>query len=480
MLKSTTLKTASTLASKLADTGKIAVPKPNTLLQELVGASLPTYDVIISSADDLHQAFYAVESTTTGTLEDPSDHSRHLDGIIKDLSSVVTAHVSYAKNTVKPLVVDMARAIEDYLVTYKGKSAAEMFEISILDLPELVSDDSFLDTLKAYQSKTILKPDLRLVLDAKPSADILGLVTYGYAKTDRLVVEWLSNRPSGFIERVYNSFFTSSDIKDVLSYDDVERLNVYERCDHAIAILLMASHLFDTVDPSATVELAVYRNAAAQYRDYAGALVVDCLAKIALLTRTEQLIIETSPTRYSAKLNGAVYRQWLQTGGSPEIILGFIVSGDVGSSKSVIDGKAAAYMTAWNSYCTFYNVDLSNRQTSTFREYLVSQFLVSLREPLATETAYITATPGYHATVTGLLQTYVDGLTKDQMLDVFSISLYMVAQIRFHYTSAFNILNDIQQASIANPNVDVREAALLAVIHYVTDYLGAQITMVTE
>lgn len=479
MLKSNTLNASVTLASQLADKGLTIVAKPNTVLNELVGLAALPYDVLLDSDAALVEAFSNIEKITAGSLENPNQHGLQLDGVIKDLSRVVTAHVSYARTVVKPLVVEFAKDIEEYLTTYKSKTAGELFEVQVMALPELASDESFLDTLKPYQKKTVLRPDLKFRLGLKTKEELLGLITYGYDRTDKLVLDWASHQSEEFLTRIYNSFFTQESVPDIISYPDIDRLNVFERLDHALAILLMATKLFSNVDDSASdVDLQVYRNTAAQYRDYAGALVCDCLYKISTFIKTETLVIETSPDRYKVKVNGEVYRQWLQEGGTPEAILGLVVAGGTGSSKAAIDSKKAEYLTAWNSFCTFYGADQSNKSITAFKEFLLSRFAITLKELSDDEQAYILKTPKYYSIVNQLAQTYVDGLKKDDMKDVFGVALMMVAQFRFYYTSAFNILNDINEAARINPNVDVREAALLAVVNYLVDYLSAQTTLV--
>ena len=479
MLKLSTLNSASTLASQLADKGLTAVAKTNTVLNELVALSSLPFEIPLDSEEAIQEAFLTLEQTTRGTLEVPNQHGLQLDGIVKDLSKLVTSHISYAKNTVKPLVVDLAKEIETYLTTYKPKSASELFEVKVLDLPEIVTDESFLGTLTPYKEKVILKPDLRFKLAAKTHEELLGLVTYGYERTDKLVLDWVSKQAPEFLERVFNSFFTIEQVKDVLSYEDIERLNVFEKLDHALAILLMSNKLFDTVDESAqNVDLQVYKNTAAQYRDYAGALVVVCLNQIASFNKTERLVMEMQPGKYLAKVNGMIYRPWLQAGGSPEVIMGLIIVGDTGSSKSFVDSKRDGLLERWNSFCTFYNADQSNKTLDYFKQFLLSQFSIQLKDVSELEQNYIEKNPNYYATVNKVAEEYVNCLKTDDMKDVFGIALFLVAQARFFYTSAYNILNDINEAAKVNPNVDVREAALLAVINYIADYLANQIAIV--
>lgn len=478
MIKQSTLSGASTLASQLDSQGLVAVAKPNTPLNELVNTTYPSFEVQIQNDEQMFDVFSGIEAATRGTLEDPSQHSLQADGLIRDISKVVSEHISFAKNTVKPLVVEYAQQIEQYLTTQKPKQASELFEIVILDTPTLVKDESFLDTLKPYVSKTILEPDLRFNLGPKTTEELLGLITFGYERTDKLVLEWLSTLPEDFVLKAYTSFFTNEPGKAIISYDDITRANVFDRLNFGLAILLLATKLFDNVDETAKdTDLRVYRNTAAQYRDFAGALVTDALNKIALMVKTERLVLSTSLERYQVKVVGEVYRPWLQQGGAPEVILGYIVSNDTTSSKVGISNRTQDYLSAWNSFLSFYNTSESNKAINYFKDFLTSSFNLTLKEPSEVEKDFIAKNPNYYTFINELTNTYVQGLKKDDMKDVYAIALTLVAKHRFYYTASFNILNDINEAGKVNPNVDVREAALLAAVNYVTDYFASQISL---
>lgn len=59
------------------------------------------------------------------------------------------------------------------------------------------------------------------------------------------------------------------------------------------------------------------------------------------------------------------------------------------------------------------------------------------------------------------------------------MALELVAGIRFDYTPAKMILTDIDQTLKSSPDVDVREAALVAAANYLALYLAGQISIAT-
>jgi len=242
---------------------------------------------------------------------------------------------------------------------------------------------------------------------------------------------------------------------------------------------LIARKLYDQVDESAkNINLNVYKNIATQYKDYSGSSIAACLKKIAMFNKTKQLVIECQPAKYTAKVNGEIYRDWLTKGGSPEIIMGMIVEGDTTSSLTAIESKANIYKSRWNSYCSFYKANESNKQFDYFKEFLANSFKQQMANPTdPTEVEYRTNNPKFYEVINTLLQRQLDNLKPKDLEDSFDLALCLIGKVRFYYTSAYNILSDINEAHKVNSNVDVREAALLAVVNYLADYLADQISL---
>lgn len=481
MLKISTLQASMTLATQWSDKGLVATAKSNTALGELVGMSALPYQLPVESDSDIETVFQGLEAITKSNVEQNSQHDLQINALVDQLSRLVTTHVGFAKNVVKPLVVDFAKSVQDYLQTYKPKSASENFELKVFNAPELIYDESFLDTLKPYQGKTVLVPDLRFKLAFKTEEELLGMVVFGSERVDQLIIKWHSEQDENFLSRVYNSFFSSENTKDIITYQGIDKLTITDRMSYALAILLLSNKLMNNADGSdENINLQTHKATALQYMSYAGALLVDCINKYALMVKTNQLVIYSDQFKKLVAVNGLVYREWLNEGGSPEVILGYLISGDQRGSKEYINTKRDVYLKGWNSYISFYEVDQSNRFIDYFKDYLLSQFTLSLKEGVEAQEEYALKNPNYYTNVADSAKQYVNNLSKDQIQDVYAISLMLVAGVRFYYTPAFNILSDINEVAKVNPEVDVREAALLAVVNYISDYFASQITLVNE
>lgn len=479
MIQAQSFNTAVAFSQQLASKGRVAVALPGTVMSELVRLSSPVFTQPLTNSDDVLSVGTMMQSVTEGTLESPTQHSLELDAYIKDLSKLVCAHVAYAKNVIRPHVTEFAEAVVAYQSNNRPKLAGDNFQLQTLRMPAVLKDESFLDSLSYYKDKSVLTPDLHFALQPKSKEELMELVLTGSDRVDRQITEWLSHQHGDFLLGIWGTFFTTTQVSPgvgVVSFEDVGRLNAFERADCALAVYLLARKITDQVQ-STTIPLGAYKNIAQQYTDYAGAQLVDALKRIALMIKTKALIVTVDSAKRCAKLNGEVYGAWLDAGNTPEIILGLIVSGNQPSSAALIDQNAEDYKRQWNSYVTFYDTSEANKSHQYLKDFVVQSFAESLKNRDDVEQDFVLKNPAHLQNVLKRVQQEVDNLRTGDFKDPYTLALCLVAKHRFYYTSAYQILSDIHQAGVTNPNVDVREAALLAVINYVADYLAAQLTL---
>lgn len=484
MIQSQSFENAIPFAAALAETGRSLVAKPGTPLNELVRMSAPS--MAIGAMDITGEALLSAYcggmcASTTGTLQDPTDHSREMDALQDMLVKFINTHIDHARNIVRPKVLEFAESLQDYLTKYSIKDASSAFTIELLTMAPILNDESFLDTLSAYKDRSVLTPDAMLSLPVKDAAELAELVMIGHARTDKLIGEWLAQKSPHFLEHVWTQFFTkevsSAPYLKVCNTDDLQMTNAFDKSDYALAILLFARKISTQVQES-NMPLALYKKLTAQYMEYAGALLVDALKKINLSIKTRGLVVECDSVSKTAKVNADVYNAWLSTGGTPEIILGYIVSANQPSSQLLIDQNALEYTKTWNSFMTWYRTSEGNKSFAYARAFIESEFLIHWTNKSELEDGYILKNPGYTEIVKKKLAEFLLELKSPDLKDPQALALKLIAKIRFYYTSAFQILSDIEAAKAANPDVDVREAALLAVINYGADHLAAQITSV--
>ena len=493
MIKESSFTGAIPSATALDAMGKTALPKSGTVIGELVRLSVPVDfkengtnndTTLAPTPNESNLDTYAlrVEFTTTGSLEAPTQHSLELDAYIRDLSKVVVQHVAFAKNVVRPLVTEFAESLNKYLTTAKPREAFETANIKSLRVPAILKDESFLDTLVAYKDKAILTPDVSLKLCSKSLPELQEFIYIGHDRSDKLIAEWLSHLPEAFLLNVWNSFFcpNASALEGngaiALNYDYVHSFNAFDKADHSLAILLLARKCASSVQESQH-SLDTYQRFCAQYVDYASTTLIDALAKINLGIRTKTLIVDKNQNDLSVLVNAEVYGPWLESGGTPEVVLGALITPGSSSMLALIDEKRAEYLQQWNSYSTFYRTREANNSFAYAKNHIEALFAASLQTLTDSEKEILIKQPNLIETISDNAKLYISNMRPADIQDSYSVGLYLVAKTRFYYTSSYQILSDIVEASKHNPNVDVREAALIAVINYVSDFCADQITL---
>jgi hypothetical protein len=473
MINRNTYSLANSLAQTLKDKGLTVVANPNTVLSELVKSSALPFTEPNNGLPEMIEA-------CTGTFgNEESQHSLELSGYVKDLSKIVLSHIDIAKNSVKPIVAELALAIQEYQNINIVKHPAENFNVEICNIPDIAKDENFLDLITSYIDKSSISPDLKFNLNTKIHEELLALMCFGHARTDKLIFEWISSLKGNLLDEIWESFFTIVSDKPVsLNYNAIKTMHVFARLNIGLAFFLLGRKLYDNVDESAEgMSLQNYKATAVEYRDFGGCMVAESLKAINNQTKLNKLIVEVKYYSSSVTVNGELYGPWLTTGGTPEIILGLLVSSDVSSLTGAIDANSKKYTDIWNSYCLYHQTDNSNKEFSNYKNFLASHFNIMLKSPCELEIKYSLKNPTYAVSCNKLAAECIDRLTVAAMKDSYGTALDLIGNCRFFYTSAFDILNDIQKTAIANPNADVREAALIAVINYMAVYMADQISV---
>ena len=297
MINKETYETTVVVGSTLAARGLIVTAKPNTVLSELVRLSVPTVDVTATTAanteisDPFISEAEAVYWHTAGDIDTPSEHDKEISGYITDISRFVNSHISNAKNIVNPLVTEFAETIAKYRQDNSLDEPSKKFNIIVLNIPTILKDDFFLDSIANFKDRSILAPEKTLTLSTRTPEELSDLIMSGDKKTDQYILEWLATLDGDFLSKVWNNLFTSNPINTnpisdefsgrILGFSDISNsLNIYDKANVALAILLLSRKLEgDVIDENLDMSLAEYKGLVSQYELYSAALLSFCIGQ---------------------------------------------------------------------------------------------------------------------------------------------------------------------------------------------------------
>lgn len=465
LLKSTILNAAVSVTPFVTNGNRQIVPGGNTLLYELCRLAAPATPIDLSAVPEEQKTAAFADAYAGMKLE---TFEAVQDSIEADLVPLCQAHISFAKNVVNPIVNDMLEKAVKFTEQYKPKDPIAEFEIKTVSFPEVINDGAFKDSISGYKGKDLsIVPEASVQLAEYNPETVLNMFSTGAGDIDELVKKWLVTNTPEFYADVWEKFFGPR--SHISNFVELNRFNVFERTNYYLAINLIANHISHDVQDTA-ISLDKYRRLVEQYIACSAANLNETI-KVQKFHNENILVVEKNKFTKKIVVSQVAYKAFLAGGGKPELLLGAIISDDnLGTATSMLT-NSDKLLRLWNSYVLMVQSGERNRYISALKTFLFSHFTLGLStvDPLEDALNKELAIKKAEAFIEELDDNFID--------DVANTVLKLVAKCRFYYTSAYDILNDINNAYKINPNIDVREAALVAAINYVADYFVAQLAV---
>lgn len=483
MLDKVILTSSFELGAHYASQKKALVANSNSLLGQLVNLSagqvsqdtstMPpeqfTPEFVASLADTISEA-------STGSLEAPSLHDNAIGQVVDTLSTAVAAHISIARNVVKPHVMEFITEYAEYVNRTKVTDPASSFNIVQKELPSVFEDESFIEQFKYYEGKVSIIPKTFVDLSSA-SIDVNSLMVTGSARIDKMLQEAVLEMGENYVQDVFDAFLTYKSKPALgMSYENIGQQNLYDALYASLVLYVISQKLYANVPENVgNVDLSSYQDHMLQVRDFAGTMVNVLIKRAYFMIKNNTLVLKSDNAKRTIYVQGSVYRAFLEQGGTVEMVLGICASNSgLTSMASVLDARELL-ARGWNSYCTFAAISAENARLDNTKMYLLTAFNSQMSNLSDVEKEYLTKDSQYVVTASKEAAAYVADLKLNDLDSLGEISLNLMARCRFYFTAGYQILAGIDQATKASPELDPREAALVSAINYVTDFLVDQI-----
>jgi hypothetical protein len=494
MLDKVILTSSYELGSYFADKKQALIASPDSLIGQLVNLStnaststvyneiaprLVTPQGMPSSDVDLNSLMSTISNGTVGYNNTSSLHDNAIGQVIDTLEGLVTSHISLARNVVKPHVLEFMSEYIEYTDRNGKIDPAAAFNIIQKDLFEIFEDETFLEQFKYYDNKTAIKPK-RWINLGNLSIDTNSLMSVGSTRLDKLLQEAVSHMGDNFVNDVFENYLGGGDSGlGNLNYDNLGQQNVYDTLYVSLVLYLMAQKLQSNI-PSGleNVKLADYQDHMLSVRDFAGVLFNNAVKRIYYMVKNNTVVLKSDSYKKEIYVQGPVYRLFLEQGGTVEMLLGACASNNGVTSLTSLLESRDVLTRAWNSYCTFAIASNNNNRLDNTKQYLRTAFDISLTSIDPVEQEYKIKDPNYFTTAKKLAYAYIDNIRLSNLDNPSEMALVLMAGCRFYFTAGYQILSGIEDCTKANKELDVREAALVSAIYYITDYLIDQLTPV--
>ena len=463
MITKNALEGVQVLAKRLASKG-VAIEA----IEETPVAALNESTTIVltdDSAVDV-KATAEITSSVTGIL--PSGHNLDYDAIVDQGIKATLAVMNIARNGVAPLHEELCK---NTLADVEAELGKQVNDFSVIqeDVGPVMRDGNFLALLQEYKDAKMAPLSRALTLPAQTGDEVIEMLKTGFNATDEAIAIWVNSMGIAFFEQVWKDIF--SDSIDSNSGDLLKKVG---RCkDTAAAAFLLARYLFDNVIDDSGMNLGDYKDTMATVRNIAGHTLYNQLVQIDNALKAGIVVSRIADKKIYVLADS--YRAWIENSGDVDILFGMAVLGAKDSTADSLNANADRYLEAWADYNNRVQASNTQRRYNTLRTLLLLNFQKQLQRDGAEVGADTEIARIYNEFKNGLAKVNDSGL---QGAAFFETALSLLCTTRFKNEAAFTILSRIDFHCRENSKLTPREAATIALVEYVTDWVFAQTRVV--
>ncbi len=478
MLSQSSVSIGTNLAEIAATSGIKLVAKQSTLMQELVAAIGNNMFSKIEKRDYIEPTILhasigqdvLVKQIKTYT---ESNHDTVMDNYQVDLANLIANHIAFARGIVNKEINLLKEKILEGLSSFKYKEAEDFFSITYFKMADVFSSyiiENEINSYKNSSNKFFFDPvDLSKLV--KEEFDLASYILTGDADQDALI----------------NGWFASVGKDKLLGYltENVPEyaLSVHNLMNYSLINYLFYRNLLNKADLELGYSSVQLKSKCVANRDYFGnklSVALDLYRKDIQSGRLLTADSETAFSYFSDKsLAITVYEESFarlaEAGCSVEVLFGFISSENRNNvTADELIANKDTYLAKWNSTRSLYLISMNNNKLDIFKQIACSKFDESIVELTDEEKEVSNNSSHFFEETKEQAYKYIDGLQLSEIDNLDKIALDLVGKVRFRFSNAHFLLNEMSEILKMSDDIDPMEAALYASVKYVTDFLIQQ------
>lgn len=485
---------ANTAQAIYASLGCRVIPKSDSMLGQLNSLTYTGTEGRVIPAKEGQSVTTAelVASLTVDTAQASSSHTAAIGAMIDELSPVVAKHIAYVQTVVKPKFLDAQQSLQEKVSVLQSQSVAANFDVIQVAVSPLIDDEAFLGLVKRFGEGGIVPNKNLITLPVLTFQQLLDTTAVSSRATDATAKQWLAEKGEDWLLGVYTAFFASANMPQQLvskesRYEEgivgLTRMPLLQRIDVAVAVFLLARGFLDAMPENADhigMTLAQWRDAMDTYSRFAGHQLDISLKQLTSMRQAGTVVVGISERSERVMVLADTYAAWLGAGGTVETLLGAVISERSSTyTANNLTENARDYDAIWGNYAAVGESSRQLRMRQSLIAHAANLYAMEEAKPLAEELE-LRQLPGYQSgKKTGEVADYLNSLTTEQLQDSTEVALVLVAKFRFDYTPAYSFLSDMLTAQ-KNGCKDAQEAAGVAALNYVCDYLSTHLTLVQQ
>lgn len=471
MLHISALNAAYPLAEVLAGKGYALRAMDQTPLAVLINHSLSTVNVVesaqgLDAAPDFPTALIQGSQSTNPLNECP--HDLAMEEAVKMVTQAVSFNVDLARNTVVPIVKTVFEETRAYMDQNAVSTLSPLSVLPFYYRP--IWDSPILHELVSRYAEMPLTDMALSALGLARPADFTEAALTGAGRFDEEIAAWIQSLDPAYVGQTWDSVFGASPVPTLGPLVSVP----YMGADRALLVFLFARRLLSDVPEGVNMDRTAWSAYISTIVAQSGRAVMRVYEKRDLDRKFNNLIISSprgSQANGSVEVVGDVYDSWLRAGGTPEVLFGAALAGGADRGYAVLLERAAEHRRTWERTYSLLQSRVGFERFNGFVEGM-RQALSKAINALPDEQLIVD-----RGIVHQRLQVHMECLQQRDLEQMYHACRRLVCRVMYPHTDAEGVLEAIDASKAAHPQLNMREAALLAIVDYVAVWLTKLFTV---
>lgn len=471
MLLEKNIETAYLISKRLDREGKKLVVKADSPLVPIMNfITLP--DVHENPTMESHElANKIVEGANTFDVGSTTAYDKTMDMTVASLAPMLSEFLSITRNEIRPRVINLVKATSDIVTEYKEKAS---YNVTIKHnyYPSILDNSDFRALVERHKG---MEPNDRLfparpVLPALTDEQIHEIL-FRIPSLEKDVSDWITNLD---LQEMYRKIFRQGGIQQPMS--EVLSPGVGQ-LDYAIFGFIIAGILKDNPLPDTVGTPEEYSSGMTQIREQAAFAISSYINQMEAQQKSGVMVLGKtgSVSKPVLNVNATVYQNWIKDGGDVEALYGAAFHSKTLRTVNDFNDHKEELINLWNKQKSVTDASMGDYFFSKIKESLVIAFSTELaNNPSGNGVNDETAVEEFTKLLSALS---VGDIVCDE--DKLSETICkLVCRSKYPEFGAENFLLSISKFMETNSNIHPREAALLATVEYVANWLVKDIVVV--
>lgn len=476
MLSQETIQSSLIVAEKATLQGMRLAAEVDTPLQQLCDSTQLFSDGLINDQSVTSSMESVTDEAKSAFIQesDNTSHSAQLSALVEQIKNIVNTHLSFTRNTVLANVNEYVRRVTEDMKNYEPDPLS-LFNIKVIGVPSVLSSGFLEDDIKKNAWLTYVNPEGFPRYESKGPEELLEIIKTGSSALDDEILKWISSIGTDKLVLTWENFFAVSDaLADNVPDFYEATVDPETGADTALMIYLLARGAKEKTPDGCLQSKDKLDTALNQYMESTGFRLLNLMGKEKEDTKNGLVVSFIKSSTKTIYVNKRPYLNWLKNGGKNEVLLGSLVKGMGLTKASHLLERAQDAEKAWDTFVSISNAQFKNMRMNQFIGSLRTHFfsMIKNREEIEEDMFKV---PTHIESISKHFEEEIEAVNYADLDRVEEVCCSLMCKARYFYTDSFKILQDINTLTKANPDMEVKQAALVATINYVTDYVSDQI-----